>query len=154
MRNTTVALGAVAALVLAVPAFAAPAHITKLDVTKLDVVERAETDAVSVHGGTAADNVGDVLTFNNPIYDAANTRKIGSDQGYCVRLVAGKSMECHWTLLLAKGQIMVDGPVHDDGDTLLAVTGGTGAYRGAHGEMLIHARDAKATAYDFHYRLQ
>lgn len=33
------------------------------------------------------------------------------------------------------------------------VTGGTGAYKGARGEMLIHARDAKATAYDFHYRL-
>jgi hypothetical protein len=149
MRTTTIALGAVAAMVLAVPAFAAPAPITRLD-----VVERAETDTVSVHGGTAADNVGDVLTFNNPIYDAANTRKIGSDQGYCVRLIAGKSMECHWTLLLAKGQIMVDGPVYDGPDTLLAVTGGTGAYRGVRGELLIHARDAKATGYDFHYRLQ
>jgi len=148
MRNTTVALGAVA-LILAVPAFAAPAHVTRLD-----VVERAETDTISVHGGSAADNVGDVLTFNNPIYDAGNTRKIGSDQGYCVRLVVGKTMECHWTLLLATGQIMVDGPVNDGPDTLLAVTGGTGAYRGATGEILIHARDAKATAYDFHYRLQ
>ena len=149
MSHKITVWGALAALTLAVPAYATPAHITKLD-----MVERAETDVVSVKGGTAADNVGDVLTFNNPIYDAANAHKIGSDQGYCVRLVAGKSMECHWTLLLAKGQIMVDGPVHDDGDTLLAVTGGTGAYRGAHGEMLIHARDAKATAYDFHYRLQ
>jgi len=149
MRNTIVAMGAMTALILAVPAVAAPAAGTRLD-----VVERAETDTISVHGGTGADNVGDVLTFNNPIYDAGNTRKIGSDHGYCVRLVAGKSMECHWTLLLSNGQIMVDGPVYDGPDTMLAVTGGTGAYRGARGEMRIHARDAKATAYDFHYRLQ
>lgn len=71
--------------------------------------------------------------------------------------LAGKTLECHWTLTLAKGQIMVDGPVADSEiapDTTLAVTGGTGGYRGARGEILIHARDAKATAYDFHYRLQ
>jgi hypothetical protein len=145
MRAVLFALGA-----LAVPAYAAPAHMTKLD-----FVERAETDAASVKGGTAAENVGDVLTFTNPIYDATNTRKVGTDQGYCVRLI-GKTIECHWTLTLATGQIMVEGPVGDGDnapDTILAITGGTGAYRGARGDMLIHARDAKATAYDFHYRL-
>ncbi len=148
MRNLTLAAGA---LVLATPAFAAPSHGTRID-----VVERAETDAVSLKGGTAAANVGDVLTFTNPIYDVTNTNKVGTDQGYCVRLIAGKVMECHWTLTLAKGQIMVDGPVADGDnapDTTLAVTGGTGAYRGARGDMRIHARDAKATGYDFHYRL-
>ena len=147
MRTLILAAGA---LVLAVPAFAAPTHGTRID-----VVERAETDAVSVKGGTAAENVGDVLTFVNPIYDAANVKKVGTDRGYCVRLM-GKMIECHWTLTLAKGQIMVEGPVGDGDnapDTILAVTGGTGAYRGARGDMLIHARDPKATAYDFHYRL-
>lgn len=148
MRNTIVALGALAML-------AAPAHAAAIHQDKLDFVERAETDAVSVKGGTAAENVGDVLTFTNPIYDATNTKKVGTDQGYCVRLI-GKTIECHWTLTLAKGQIMVEGPVGDGDnapDTVLAVTGGTGAYRGARGDMLIHARDPKATAYDFHYRL-
>jgi hypothetical protein len=147
MRNLLCVLGA-----LAVPAYAAPAHVTRID-----LVERAETDNPSVKGGPAAANVGDVITFTNPIYDATNTKKVGTDQGYCVRLIVDKTIECHWTLTLAKGQIMVDGPVGDGDnapDTTLAVTGGTGAYRGARGEMLIHARDAKATAYDFHYRLQ
>ena len=140
---------AVAALGLGVPALAAPAPVSKLD-----VVERAETDKVSVKAGTAEDNVGDVQTFTNPIYDAANATKIGSDQGYCVRLIVGKMWECHWTTTLAKGQIMVDGPVADSGDTMLAITGGTGAYRGTRGELLLHPRDAKATGYDFHFRLQ
>jgi hypothetical protein len=144
MRNLLIVLAALAA-----PAYAAPA-------TTLDLVERADTDTFSLKGGTAAENVGDVMTFTNPIYDVTNTTKVGTDQGYCVRLIVGKTLECHWTLTLAKGQIMVDGPVADGDnppDTVLAVTGGTGGYLGASGEMLIHARDPKATAYDFHYRL-
>ncbi len=122
--------------------------------TAFTVVERAATDAVSVHGGAKPDNVGDILTFANPVFDAANRVQVGSDQGYCVREVAGKAFECHWTLILAKGQIMVDGPFFDDADSILAVTGGTGAYGGARGEMTLHARDAKGSAYDFSYRLK
>ena len=144
-------LTAAALLALTTTAQAAPAHVRHVD-----VVERAETDAFAVKGGSAAENTGDVLTFTNPIYNAANTVKVGTDQGYCVRLMAAKTMECHWTLTLAKGQIMVDGPVVDGdnpADTVLAITGGTGAYNGARGEMVIHARDPKATAYDFHYKL-
>ena len=122
--------------------------------SSLKLVERATTDAVSVHGGSAADNVGDILTFANEVYDAANKTKLGTDQGYCVRLVAGKAFECHWTLILAKGQIAVDGPFLDAGDSTMAVTGGTGAYSGARGEMRLHARDSKGSAYDFTYRLK
>jgi hypothetical protein len=120
----------------------------------LHVVERAKSDAVSVHGGKAADNVGDILTFANPIYDAADKTLIGSDQGYCVRVVLGKAFECHWTLLLAKGQLTVDGPFLDAGDSVLAVTGGTGAYSAAKGEMKLHARDAKGSEYDFVYMVK
>jgi allene oxide cyclase len=144
------------AAVLALSASAAVADAAKPALRHIDVVERAETDAVSVKGGTAAENVGDILTFANPIYDATNTKKVGMDQGYCVRMV-NKTIECRWTLMLAKGQIMVEGPVGDGEnapDTTLAVIGGTGIYAGASGEMLIHARDPKATAYDFHYRLK
>ena len=140
------------AAILALTATAASA--AKPAVRHIDLVERAATDTISLHGGTAADNVGDMLTFTNPIYDASNTKQVGSDQGYCVRLTVGKLFECRWTLSLAKGQIMVDGPVVDGEDSVLAIVGGTGVYGGASGEMGIHARDAKATAYDFHYRLK
>ncbi len=122
--------------------------------TTMIFVERASTDTVSVHAGKAADNAGDILTFTNDVYDAGNETKLGYDQGYCVRMVVGKSWECHWTLVLAQGQISVDGPFLDAGDTTLAVTGGTGTYMGASGEMKLHARDAKGTAYDFTYRLK
>lgn len=145
IRNWTLGLAiAAATLATGAPALAAGAEVT--------FVERATTDAISVHGGAAADNVGDILTFANEVFDAANAVKVGSDQGYCVRLVVGKAFECHWTLSLAKGQIMVDGPFLDAGDSTLAITGGTGAYRGARGEMRLHARDAKGSAYDFIYK--
>ena len=124
------------------------------DGATLKLVERALGNATHVHGGTAADNVGDMLTFSNPVYDAANSVRLGFDQGYCVRLVVGRSYECHWTLSLAQGQIVVDGPFLDAGDSVLAVTGGTGAYSGARGEMLLHARDAKGSAYDYTYTLK
>jgi hypothetical protein len=35
----------------------------------------------------------------------------------------------------------------------MVVTGGTGKYAGAKGDMKLHARDAKSTAYDFLYEL-
>lgn len=119
----------------------------------LHVVERATTDATA-HIGPGADNAGDILTFANDVYDAADAVKIGTDQGYCIRLVPGKSFECHWTLFLKDGQITVDGPFFDAADSVLAVTGGTGAYAAIRGEMTLHARDAKGAEYDFTYRLR
>jgi allene oxide cyclase len=119
---------------------------------RLQVVERATTDT-TVDLGAKGDSVGDLLTFANPIYDAANKTKLGSDQGYCVRVVVGKSWECFWTLMLAGGQITVEGPFLDTGDSVLVVTGGTGKYAGAKGDLKLHPRDAKSTAYDFIYEL-
>jgi allene oxide cyclase len=116
----------------------------------LHVVEHALTDAV-LHLGKQADSVGDLLTFANPVFDAANKLQIGTDQGYCVRVVVGKSWECFWTLSLKDGQITVEGPFADSGDSLMAITGGTGHFAGAKGAMKLHPRDAKGSAYDFTY---
>ena len=129
-----------------VPAFAAATE-------HLHVIEHAASDATA-HVGTKNDNRGDILTFANDVFDAADKKKIGSDQGFCMRVVTGKSYECLWTLSLAGGQITVQGPFRDAGDSALAVTGGTGRYADVRGEMALHARDAKGSAYDFNYTLQ
>jgi allene oxide cyclase len=136
-------------IIAAVALLASPA----LAAEQLHVVEHAKSDATA-HIGKAADNRGDILTFANDVFDAGDKTKIGSDQGFCIRVVAGKSFECIWTLMLAGGQITVEGPFLDAGDSTLAVTGGTGKYADARGEMKLHARDAKGTAYDFLYSLQ
>lgn len=118
----------------------------------LHVVEHALTDS-TLDLGAKGDSPGDLLTFANPVFDAANRRRVGADQGYCIRVVAGRSWECFWTLTLKSGQITVEGPFRDGLDSVLAVTGGTGAYAGARGSMKLHARDAAGTSYDFTYDL-
>ena len=116
--------------------------------TTIKVVEHATTDAVT-ETGKKGDSAGDLLTFANAIYDAGNTKKVGTDNGWCIRTVVGKSWECFWTAFLANGQITVEGPFLDAGDSKLAITGGTGAYATARGWMLLHARNDKGTEYDF-----
>jgi Allene oxide cyclase len=122
------------------------------DMDKIVLVERAATDAVT-DVGEAGDSAGDILTFANEVYDEANATMKGTDNGWCVRTVVGKAWECFWTLTLADGQITVAGPFLDAGDSVLAITGGTGAYAGAGGEMQLHARNAEGSEYDFVYVL-
>jgi len=117
------------------------------------VVERATSDAVT-DTGKKGDSAGDLLTFANALYNAGNTRKVGTDNGYCVRTVAGNQWECWWTSFLAGGQIVVEGPFLDAGSSKLAITGGTGKYSRARGWMDLRARNDKGTEYDFTYHVQ
>ena len=143
MLELSIRVCAAAALLAALPAMAAE---------QISVVERPLNET-TVHRSGERDTVGDLLVFANKVYDAANKVEVGSDQGYCVRTVAGKSWECFWTLVLKAGQITVEGPFMDSGDSLLAVTGGTGKYAGARGSLKLHPRDATPTGYDFIYDL-
>jgi hypothetical protein len=143
MNKNPTLLAAAAASLLALPALAAE---------QLKVVERP-TNETTLDLGAKGDSVGDILTFANPVFDAANKVQIGSDQGYCIRVVVGKSWECNWTILFKGGQITVEGPFMDEGDSTFTITGGTGKYAGAKGAMKLHPRDAKSSSYDFTYDL-
>ena len=57
---------------------AAPASAATME---LKLVERATSDVVSDHGATG-DSVGDVLVFNNEVYDEANKTPLGRDSGF------------------------------------------------------------------------
>jgi allene oxide cyclase len=133
-------------------AAAALVSMPVLAAEQIVVVERP-VDETTVDLGAKGDSVGDLLVFANKVYDAANKTQLGTDNGYCVRTVVGKSWECFWTLTLKAGQITVEGPFMDSGDSLLAVTGGTGKYAGARGSMKLHPRDPTPTGYDFTYDL-
>ena len=119
----------------------------------LALVEHATTDTTT-DTGAQGDSVGDILTFANDVFDKDNANKVGTDNGWCVRTAVGKAYECIWTLTLADGQITVEGPFYDAGDSVLAITGGTGEYAEASGTMALHARDAKGSEYDFVYTLK
>jgi hypothetical protein len=120
------------------------------------VVEHAITDTVQEFHPPKM-SLGDVLGFHNPVYNASNTRQNATDNGYCIRTVAtGKTeWECTWTTLLPGGRITVEGPYYDDGtNTILTITGGTGAYNGARGHMLLHATGHPVgSEYDFIFTL-
>jgi allene oxide cyclase len=143
------ATGAASAATLAV--WAATAGGSTRAPASVHVVEHAVTDAVT--NGTQSDKLGNVLTFANPVYDAADAKKVGSDNGFCVRSVKGKTWECMWTTFLPDGQITVEGPFSDSGNTKLAITGGTGAYASSRGWMALNYHDKKGTKFDFVFHL-
>jgi allene oxide cyclase len=118
----------------------------------LHVIEHATTDAVTNQGDGAGDVVGDILTFTNEVFDKTDTSKVGSDQGYCVRMTVGESWECVWTTILGRGQLTVEGPFYDTRDSVLAITGGTGKYANARGSMELKSR-AGGTEFDFTFHL-
>lgn len=122
------------------------------NVTRLVVVERATTDTV-VDLTTNGDSTGDLLTFHNELFDESNDDLVGTDQGECVRIEVGVSWECRWINLLEDGSITVEGPFFDAGPSALAITGGTGAYRGARGSMRLVARNDAGTEFDFIFRI-
>jgi len=116
------------------------------------VVEHGTTDSISNQGGGAGDAAGNILTFSNDVFDQSNSTKVGSDQGYCVRIVVGESWECNWTTFLAGGQVTVEGPFYDTRDSVLAITGGTEAYANVRGSMELKSRSG-GTEYDFIFHL-
>ena len=153
-----VTVAAVAAVLVAAPvaALASTSSSGPSAPLAVHVVEHAITDTVQEFHPPGL-SLGDTLGWHNPVYNASDTRQVGTDNGYCIRTVAtGKTeWECAWTTLLPGGDITVEGPYYDDGtDTTLAVTGGTGIYTGATGSMLLHARgNPVGSEYDFVFSL-
>ena len=124
---------------------------SKSDGDSIHVIEHATTDAVT--NGSSDDAAGNVLTFANDVFDSADSKKVGSDQGYCIRIVVGKTWECNWTTFLAGGQITVEGPFSDTGNTAIAITGGTGKFRNARGSMELNYHNPAGTKFDFVFHL-
>ena len=157
-KKLMTAAAAVVALVLApVAAIASTGSPSgSPHVKTIHVVEHAITDTVQQFH-PPQDSLGDVLGFHNPVFNASDTKQVGTDNGFCIRTVAtGKTeWECAWTTLLAGGDLTVQGPYYDDGtDTTLAITGGTGKYTGAQGTMLLHATgNPVGSEYDFIFTL-
>ena len=156
MRGRILLLTAIAGAVAATGANAAmdgPARAPSPP-TRLHVIEHAVTDVVT-DTGARGDSAGDLLTFHNAVFDAGDTHRVGRDIGDCIRVVTGPAgaWECRWTTILRRGAITVEGPFFDTHPSTLAVTGGTGRFRAARGEMRLRPRDGGA-AFDFVFLLQ
>ncbi len=117
----------------------------------ITVIEHAASDTV-IDQGDEGDSIGDTLAFSNELYDADNAEVVGASQGACTRTAPGKAWECTWTNVLEDGSIVVQGPFYDAEDSTLAITGGSGKYSGASGEMELKAREG-GTEYEFVFHL-
>lgn len=136
-------LSIAAALALLVVAVVAVVRLTPAPVAaeeSITVIEHATTDTV-LDNGDKDDSIGDSLVFANDVYDENDANVVGSDQGSCIRTRPGKAWECTFTVILDGGNIVVQGPFNDEGDSTLAITGGTGDYANATGEMTLTALD-------------
>ena len=156
MKRLLIALAAVSAIAVvmfAVTAWGKPSGKPKHNAgKKITVIEHATTDT-ETDTGAPGPSVGDLLTFANDVFDKTDTNKVGTDQGYCVRILVGATWECNWTTSLSGGQITVEGPFSDTGNTVLAITGGTGAYRNARGLMQLKYHNPAGTEFDFVFDL-
>jgi hypothetical protein len=155
LRRRTFALAGVAALTAgAIAAGPSSARTSRAHAagTTVHVIEHAITDTENPGVG-GKDVKGNVLTFNNPVFNVANTKQVGHDEGFCIRVAPKQGIwECLWTTFLAAGQITVQGPYYDTRNSVLSITGGTGAYRDSRGEMTLLSRDG-GKEYDFIFKL-
>ena len=117
------------------------------------VVEHAITDTEVPLAPGGKDKAGDILVFHNPVFNRADKRKVGHDEGFCTRInVKAGIWECLWTTFLKGGQLTVQGPFYDHKNSVLTITGGTGAYAGARGQMGLVAKDG-GKKYDFKFQI-
>jgi Dirigent-like protein len=94
--------------------------------------------------------IGPMTTFANPVFDTSDTKRVGRDQGFCVRIAIAKGAECVFTTLLPGGQITAEGPESENENLTFpaAITGGTGKYKHARGWSTETARNKAATKFD------
>jgi allene oxide cyclase len=120
--------------------------------TTVHVVEHAITDTEIPSGG-GKDVKGNILTFNNPVFNRADKKQVGHDEGFCTRIAPKQGIwECLWTTFVKGGQITVQGPFYDTRNSVLSITGGTGAYRNSRGQMRLLSRNG-GKEYDFIFKL-
>lgn len=106
---------------------------------RITVIEHAKPALIDT--GPQGDSVGDVRIFSNDLFDERNAAVVGADQGFCVRTIPGHRYECTWSNIFANGVIVTQGPGPDaaftGAEATVAVTGGTGAFAGARGELTV-----------------
>ncbi len=114
------------------------------------------TDEQVVDLSDEGDSVGDTLVFSNELYDDRNVNLVGRSEGSCVRTVVGVSWYCTFTNAMEHGSLVVTGPFYDEGQGGFAITGGTGEYAGASGQMSLTAAEgstAESPQWEFTFEI-
>ena len=148
-------LGATIGLLALVVAMIVPAAADNGDdKVTLRLAEKAADDdqfETDVDVGEEGESIGDYTVFESePIFNRALTRQVGVFQGDCLAVAVvpreAATVECDFTVDLNKGLITVEGPLtfseqNFDEVQEWAITGGTDAYKTAHGELELDFSD-------------
>jgi hypothetical protein len=153
-------LGAVCGMLMLVVSMIIPAAAggdddgeegTRYRSVTLRVTEKTEDNArfnAFVDVRPNGESVGDSFVIQGePIFNAARTKRVGLNRGQCliVRVSGGRirSLECSGSFALPEGNISWEGPIVLDGTgrSTLAIVGGTGAYKTAHGTLHVKGTD-------------
>ena len=149
MKNIRSSAVLVATLLLtfgiASTAFAQPEVEHKKPWKVLHLFERYDGNLAFIDLGAPGPSIGDRLTFSSAIFDTHGVR-VGTDAAECVIVridpteppARQQVVQCSISVQFTDGQITTQGMAQGT-DNFFAVTGGTGAYREARGE--VRARD-------------
>jgi hypothetical protein len=103
----------------------------------LTFIEAYNDDVASipvVGGEPGVIDPGDAFLFEAPLMNRAGTRQLGKEYVRCENGFEG--FTCEATMLIFnKGKITAAGTMFSADDTVLAVTGGTGKFKTAHGQL-------------------
>jgi hypothetical protein len=101
--------------------------------TTFDVVEKTTAVGFVDNAPANVDSAGDVVVGASDLFDKRD-EQIGAAHWSCIRTNPGLR-HCTLTYFLPRGFLTLQGPYRDDGTGTFAITGGTRAYRTAHGWM-------------------
>jgi hypothetical protein len=97
--------------------------------------------------GPSGESTGDSVFFEDALLNGAGKR-VGKDAAQCTLGI--RTFNCGGTMLVyGKGKIQVDGAFFADRDSVLPVTGGTGAFKGVGGQLVISDGPGNLERYDF-----
>jgi hypothetical protein len=122
---------------IALVAVSAAAPTAKTSKTKtFNFVFRFSDADVKLDLGAGGSTTGDTETFTGPVLDQNQTNRVGFGQGHCVITLPNRPLaQCTSSLFFDHGQIATQGPNYFNRPFNHAITGGTGVFRNAAGEM-------------------
>ncbi|KAK8537513.1 hypothetical protein V6N13_042440 [Hibiscus sabdariffa] len=125
------------------PATPKPTKVQQLHVYELNERDRS-SPAVLKLSQKPINSLGDLVPFTNKLYSGDLQKRIGITAGLCVLIQhvperKGDRYEAIYSFYFGDyGHLAVQGPYLTYEDTLLAVTGGSGIFEGAYGQVKLH----------------
>jgi hypothetical protein len=138
---TTAGVAAVVAFVVGGGAFAVASGSGGSDgpMRTIRVIEKSSNGAF-VDVGKKGFSVGDEFMLKSTFWNLDRTKRVGSNNGYCVILSQAK-VHCVGSARLMGGSVSYSGVLGHSNVNTIAITGGTGALESAEGQVTVHNLD-------------